>query len=389
MLKQAKRITRDDIRQNNLLRVYNLMRRSGEMSTSEIAAELQLSLPTVAKNLSVLEKQNLVLSSDVRKNTGGRNSKLYNADGSVHVAVGVNITGHHISAVVINLQGHVVSQFRQRQVFARSDAYYRKIGEIVAKVVRESEALDDQILGVALVMPSLISQDRQHTYYNGVLGEEPVISCSELSAYIPYPTRFCHDGKAAAYAESWFNHDVTDFFYLMISDSIIGTPFLGGSPYDGLNQRSGEIGHIRMVRNGRRCYCGKRGCMETYCSTKALSDITDGNLAAYFDLLEKKDPQALERWDEYLRNISVAINAARMLFDCSIVIGGYLGQYMDPYMDQLRELVLAEDPFCDDAGYISVCKYKTEASASGGALMYLDEFVQTISTDEAFPERSD
>ena len=118
--------------------------------------------------------------------------------------------------------------------------------------------------------------------------------------------------------------------------------------------------------------------MEAYCSTKELSSLTDGNLAAFFSLLRDKDAQAVQRWNEYLGNLVIAINDIRLLFDCQIVIGGYLGEYMDPYLDQLYALAAKEDPFTDAIDYISVCKYKTEASATGGALMYLDEYMQTI-----------
>ena len=378
MIEQGEQITRNDIKQNNLIRVLNLMRSSGILSAQEMAAQLELSLPTVTKNLGALEKLGLVSPSEVKKNTGGRNSRLYEMFSNVHVAVGINITRHHISAVVINLKGEIIARTRIRQVFGRNDEYYRIIGSIVETVIRDSGVSDEQILGVALVIPALISRDGQSTYYNGVLGEEPVMGCSEFSKYLPYPTRFCHDGKAASYAESWFNHEPTDFFYLMISDSIIGTPILSGRPYVGMNQRSGEIGHIRLVKDGRRCYCGKKGCMETYCSTKELSRITDGNLAAFFSLLQDKDGQAVKVWNEYLHNLVIAINDVRLLFDCSIVIGGYLGEYMDPFLDQLYALAVDEDPFTDIIDYISVCKYKTEASATGGALMYLDEYVQSI-----------
>ena len=378
MIEQGEQITRNDIKQNNLIRVLNQMRSSGALSAQEISAQLGLSQPTVTKNLNELKKLGLLSPGDLKKNTGGRNSRLYEILSNVHVAVGINITRHHISAVVINLKGEVIARTRIRQVFRRNEEYYRIIGDLVETVIRDSGVLDGQILGVALVIPALIARDGQSTYYNGVLGEEPVMSCSEFSRYLPYPTRFCHDGKAASYAESWFTHEPEDFFYLMISDSIIGTPILSGRPYFGINQRSGEIGHLRLVRNGRRCYCGKKGCMETYCSTKELSRITDGNLAAFFALLQSNDEQAVNVWNEYLHNLVIAINDVRLLFDCNIVIGGYLGEYMDPYLDQLYALAVDEDPFTDIIDYISVCKYKTEASATGGALMYLDEYVQSI-----------
>ena len=119
MIEQGEQITRNDIKQNNLIRVLNLLRSSGTLAAQEISAQLELSLPTVSKNLTALEKLGLVRPSEFKKNTGGRNSRLYEMFSNVHVAVGINITRHHISAVVINLKGEIIARTRIRQVFGR------------------------------------------------------------------------------------------------------------------------------------------------------------------------------------------------------------------------------------------------------------------------------
>ncbi len=375
---QTHSITRDDIKRNNRIRIYNALRETGKLSCAQIARHLSLSLPTVGKNISELEEKQLVRVSEVKGNTGGRNSKVYEAVADYRVAVGVNITKHHISAVVVDLLGHVISQVRYRVAFSRSDDYYRRLGDAVSTVIRDADISEDKILGVSLVIPALITKDRQRTYYNGVLNIDPVVNCHEFARYIPYTACFCHDAKSAAFAESWFTPSESDFFYLMLSDTICGAPFVADQPYSGHNNRSGEIGHVRLVKNGRLCYCGKRGCMDPYCSTRVLTSITDGDLAGFFNLLESKDPKAESIWSEYLEDLSVAVSNIRMLYDSNIVIGGYLGQYMDQYLDQLNSLCIPNDPYCDSIDYLSVCKYKNEASATGGALYYIVSFIQSV-----------
>ena len=241
----------------------------------------------------------------------------------------------------------------------------------------EAGLQDDQILGVGLVIPGLLTKDGESTYYSRVLRLDTDMTCEEISAYIPYQTRFFHDASSAAYAESWYNHDETDFFYMIISDSICGAPILDAHPYRGMNFRSGEIGHVQLIRGGRQCYCGKRGCLDAYCNTKVLATVTKGDLALFFEELEKGEERVQTRWKEYLHYLVTAITAARMLFDCRIVIGGYLGQYIDTYMGEVEALMRKEDPFSEDVDYLSVCVCKTEACASGGALSLIDQFIQT------------
>ncbi|MFQ9799181.1 MAG: ROK family protein [Clostridia bacterium] len=51
--------------------------------------------------------------------------------------------------------------------------------------------------------------------------------------------------------------------------------------YTGSNLRAGEFGHNTLIPGGRRCYCGKEGCLDAYCSAKVLSNHTNGNLLEF------------------------------------------------------------------------------------------------------------
>ncbi len=371
-------ITRNDIKRINRLRIYNLLRTEGEHTSLDISQKLSLSLPTVNKNVSALEKDKLVVSYEGKNDTGGRNPRIYNADPYYRVGVSVSITLRHIVAVVVDLRGNVRSRLRIREDFVRDDLYFRKLGNAVSEVMGQADIPESSVLGVNLVVPALITKDGQDTYYNGVLHMKPHVTCEEFAKYIPYPTKFAHDASSAAFAESWFNHNVTDFVYFMVSDTICSAPILEQLPYPGLNNRSGEIGHVTMVPGGRPCYCGKRGCTDSYLSTRILSDAVGGDLPLFFEKLAAGDAQLQELWEDYLSKLVISISSLRLLFDCKVVIGGYLGQYADPYMDHIRELVLKEDPFSVDEDYVSVCACKRDASAIGGALYLIDEFIRSI-----------
>ncbi len=378
MFSDIENITRIDIKKNNRVRIYNTLREHGRLSRAEISHYLDLSQPTVGKNLLDLEESGLVVPSAIRGGTGGRNSQLYEIDENHRVGVAISITNHHIAAVIVNLAGITIAQTRFRYVFARNDAYFRKMGETVTGLIDEAGLKPEQILGVAIVIPALIKPDGSQTYYNQVLHIDDVVSAEEFAQYIPYPCKFAHDTTSAAFAEKWFNPDLTDFMYMMISDSIGGAAILGGAPYLGMENRSCEIAHMKLIRHGKPCYCGGRGCMEPYCSTRVLSDLTGGDLASYFALLGENDPAAAALWNEYTEHLAYSIINVRLLYDCTIIIGGYLGQYIEPYLEQIRARMIQEDPFTNNSDYLNVCKCKNEASATGGALAYIFDFIRSI-----------
>ena len=72
------------------------------------------------------------------------------------------------------------------------------------------------------------------------------------------------------------------------------------------------------------------------------------------------------------------IHNLRMLFDCRIILGGHVGEYMEAYLPRLQALTRELDPFQDEAGYLTLCRVKTQASAVGAALQYIDRFVDSI-----------
>lgn len=371
-------LTRQDIKKNNRVRIYKLFLDNGRLSRQEIASRLGLSLPTVGKNMAEMEREGMISPAGKKNDTGGRSSQVYEILPTHRVAIAASVTRSHISAVVIDLTGKMIGHVRFRHKFTQSDASYRKIGDAVSEAIQKAGVPGGRVLEVGIVLPALLSLDQQSTYYNKVLNIADRVSCREFSKYIPYPTKLYHDTTSAAYAESHCNEDVTDFFYMMLSDSIGGAVFLNHMLYPGINNRSCEIAHMKLVENGKKCYCGRRGCVDPYCSTRALSVLTNGDLALFFELLRKKEEEALALWDEYIHHLAAAIHDVRMLFDCSIVIGGYLGEYCDDYLGELRQTLREGDPFTDDMSYLSVCKCKREASAIGAALSCIDSYIMSV-----------
>ena len=89
--------------------------------------------------------------------------------------------------------------------------------------------------------------------------------------------------------------------------------------------------------DARRCYCGRIGCVNAYLSTSILAETAEGDLQHFFDELpNNRDYHAV--WEEYLENLSLAIHNLNMCFNRRVIIGGYLGQYIDPYLEDVRKL---------------------------------------------------
>lgn len=375
-----KKLSSNEIKQKNRQMIYRYIRKNDSVSKQDIVLGLQLSLPTVTQNLQYLVMNNLIDTSQKIKNTGGRNATAYTYMKQAKMAIGVYLTTNHIGAVAVDLSGNVVKMVKERVRFnLDDDGYLKKLGQAVEQVKEDAGLLDENLLGVGIAVPGLVSEDGERVTYGLTLNFTGKTR-EQIAKYIPYRNRLFHDSSVAGYAEVWIDPDVHNAFYIGLNNSIGGSIIIDREIYEGNNHRGGEIGHVLAVpEGGKRCYCGRYGCLDTVCQAGNLDCYTEGDLGEFFRLLREGDATAKKLWDRYLEYLAAAINDIRMLFDSVIIIGGYVGAYIGEYMDDLYRRVDARNSYGDRAqNYLIPCKYKVEVAAAGAALFYIDDFIDHI-----------
>ena len=366
-----------ELKQKNRSNIYKAFRENKSLTRQDLVSKLDLSLPTVTQNLQELQNEGLICENGTVGNTGGRRAKTYSIVSDAKTAIGIEITMHHIVAVAIDLCGRIITSLQRRETFSRTDEYYRVLGDMVDAVISNAGLSRENILGVGFGVQGLITEDNQTVFYGEIL-HFTGMTCSEFTKYIDLPAALFNDANASCFAEMWINPDLRNAFYIMLSNSVGGAIYIDRQQYNGENIRAGEVGHIIIVPGGKKCYCGQRGCLDPYCTATMLSSLTDGNLAAFFEILDQGDPHAAIVWDEYLTHLATAVSDIRMLFDCPVIIGGYVGIYIDKYLNDLKSRIAGKSSFENNADYILPCRFKTEAIATGAALNFIQKFLSTI-----------
>ena len=135
---------------------------------------------------------------------------------------------------------------------------------------------------------------------------------------------------------------------------------------------------MTIVPDGLLCYCKKAGCLDAYCAAKRLSDLTDKKLESFFSGLKEKKEDLVQAWEEYKKYLAIAINNIHMVLDCDIVLGGYVGSCLEPYMEEIRETVSKRNTFSEDGSFVRVCNHKVGAAALGAALQVIELFVEQV-----------
>lgn len=110
-----------------------------------------------------------------------------------------------------------------------------------------------------------------------------------------------------------------------------------------------------------------------------LDSYTNGKLEQFFQKLYEHDAKALEIWDTYLDHLALAIYNIRMLLDCTIIIGGYVGTYIEKYMGDLYQKIDKLSVFTKfSLTYVLPCSYKKEATAAGAGIQIIENFINSL-----------
>lgn len=105
---------------------------------------------------------------------------------------------------------------------------------------------------------------------------EGVELAAEVQLLLKIPTVVDNDSKAVALAEAWCGAavGVSDFVAITLGSGVGGGIVSGGRLLDGQRGNAGHFGHIVVEPDGRPCLCGGKGCVEAYCSGRAIEEET-------------------------------------------------------------------------------------------------------------------
>lgn len=365
-----------DVKRRNRTNTLRCILNCEKITQPELAQLLALSWPTVLQNVKELTALGLVQEVGSFESTGGRKAKAYAPLRDAKLAVGLEITQNHIGMVLVDLPGQILRFTRVKEAFTLDESYFKRLGELVSGFLGEGPSTE-KILGVGVALPGILDAENEYVADSHALGIKD-IPTSMFSRHIPYPCTFINDANAAGLAEILGQNSIENLVYLSLSNSVGGAILTRGQLYAGNNLRAGEFGHNTLVPGGRRCYCGKDGCLDAYCSAKVLSDHTDGNLPEFFDRLRAGDGTLKAVWQEYLSYLAIAINNLHMSFDCNVIAGGYVGGFLEEFGGDLIPLLEERNTFRRDASYLKICRYKMEAAAVGAALLQIEGFLQNL-----------
>ncbi|HVI43195.1 MAG TPA: ROK family protein, partial [Anaerovoracaceae bacterium] len=369
--------TTTDLKLLNRNKVYRYIYENGKVAKQDLVLALGLSLPTISQNLTELFDLGLLRYAGKFESSGGRKPKKISIIADARMVIGVEIKMDHINILAIDLKGNTRASERLDHDFEASDRYGKFLAAEIENYIQTKAINPEIVLGVGISIPGVLSEDKKNIINAPTLKAKQV-PIDALTKYISYETFIENDANAGGFAELHSRKDLESLAFLSVSEGVGGAFAYNGVLYGGMNNRGAEFGHMTVVNGGKQCSCGEFGCLEAYISTSVLACGKDRREDAFFEKLKKGDASCKAIWEEYLTFLCMGINNIRTIFDCDVILGGTLASYIGDYFDDIKLRLGRITVFDNNADYLHLSNYTSNASAIGTALHFVDEFIKTI-----------
>lgn len=374
-----KGLTTIALKKINRSKIYQYIYRSKLTSKLQIVQDLQMGLSTVSQNLNLLENEGLIEKNGYFDSTGGRKANAIQIVSDFRISIGVGILKNMFHITAIDLYGNTVYTDTIPLTYSNTAAYYQQITDKVKDFIDKNQYPENKILGVSIATQGITSPDNTTVIYGNIMNNTGM-RLKDFSRHLPYPCHLEHDSKSAAFLELWNHPELDSAVVFLLNRNLGGAIITNHQIHQGCSMHSGTIEHICVNPDGPLCYCGNRGCLETYCSANSLEQASGMTIKEFFPLLrEKKSPQLIQIWEDYLKHLAFAMKNLNLVIDAPIIISGYLAPYFtEEDTDYLLEQINSMTPFELEEEQLLVGTHGQYTPAIGAALFYVKEFIHSV-----------
>jgi predicted NBD/HSP70 family sugar kinase len=271
------RRTSRDIRSESRLDVLHALLAAGEASRGDLAGTTGLSPATVATVVSDLLEGGIV--TEARRTGGriGRPTTTLRLNGNRGRVVGVDVAETYVRATVFD---GALDELASVEI--ATDEHHVAPDDVIDAIVRAlDQALEGahaaraDVLGVGISLPGGM---RHWTETSAAVPVAAWHHVPLLRERIGLPIVVDNPLKAIATAELWFGEGRRHASMITVN---LGTGVGAGIVFDGTILRgarnfAGEWGHSLLALDGRRCRCGRRGCVEAYVGAAGIQETLAG-----------------------------------------------------------------------------------------------------------------
>ena len=271
--------------------------------------------------------------------------------------IGIDIGGSHIASGIVTDEGKLLDKVTRdiSSTNIKSEKQAQKIildaiDEEIEELLKKNKFHKEDISMLGLAVPGSPSKTAIINTVNLHIKKFEIAKI--LKEKYGAEVKLKNDGKCAGLAEKKYGalKQYDNCIFLCIGTGVGSAVFLNGKLLQPKLHPGFEFGHIIINKNGNKCNCGNRGCLETYVSMKRFKKSAIKKLGLEKDIQSNELQQYLRKEinsdkvkafiDEYIDNLSIGISNIINIFEPeAICFGGSFSFYEDIFLPRLKQNV--------------------------------------------------
>jgi N-acetylglucosamine repressor len=266
----TKKATHQLTKQHNRDLVLRTIFSHDSISRAEVARVTHLTRTTVSDVVNGLLSEGLVEEVGRGESIGGKSPILLSIVADSRYLIGLNLAQDKFTGAVVNLRGEIKEIVEIPVHDDNGEKALKLVYQILDQLTRKKLK---PIVGIGVGTPGLVNT-REGIVVNAVNLEWQDLPLSQLlEKKYKLPVWVLNDSQAAAIGEYVYGGEHVPDKNLIVVNVIHGIGagiLINGRLFQGDGGGAGEIGHVVVQENGELCRCGKRGCLETVASARAV-----------------------------------------------------------------------------------------------------------------------
>ncbi|CAH0539285.1 sugar metabolism global transcriptional regulator Mlc [Vibrio marisflavi] len=352
----------DHIKQVNAGRVYKLIDQKGPISRIDLSKQSDLAPASITKITRELIEAHLIHETVVQEAVSrGRPAVGLQVNNSGWQFLSLRLGRGYLTIALHELGGEVLIDTKiDIHELDQEDVLARLLHEIDEFFQTYADQLE-RVTSIAITLPGLVNSEQgtvlQMPHYN----VENLALGPEIFKATGLPVFVANDTRAWALAEKLYGHsqDTDNSILISIHHGVGAGIILDGQVLQGRYGNIGELGHVQIDPNGKRCHCGNIGCLETVASSQAireevadriergeesvLRDSGEITIEGICEAADGGDPLAVDVIMELGQYLGSAISIVVNLFNPDkILIGGVVNQAKEVIYPQVLKAIKAQ-----------------------------------------------
>jgi glucokinase-like ROK family protein len=384
------------IKELNRAIVINTILNYGPVSRTRISEITDLGLSTVSNIVADLIKKELIYETGEEESSGGRRAILLEFNCNDRFVLGIKIGLDGIIIGLVNMKSKILDQhFIPSPIKSSEKIVLEVLIKAIQDLTNKNHIKAEKIVGCGIGVSGLVNQKEGMLVFSKILGWKKIRFKEFLEKEFNFPIFIDKDVNVLTLAEKRFGvgKKINNFICITIGKGVGAGIVIKGDIYHGSCGGAGDFGHIIIDKDGPLCYCGKRGCLETFSSDKfiinkikealpnhqdtTIKDLNSISVDTVLGAARKGDIISKNIFQEVGKNLAMGIVSLVSLFDPElIVVGGEgvkAGEFIFPTM---RKVVRDNFPYKKEIKIVSL-QPGEEGWIIGAAELVLSEVFKT------------